>query len=400
MGRGGTEKEDEFCRWIGKDGKVLLGIKRFASVLGGLLKIVYFCIMIELAKYIEVILLDHDCVILSGLGGFVAHKEHAYATEGGTQLYPPRRSVCFNAMLTVNDGLLVQSIMQSFDTDYPNASRILEEEIKRIKILLQNNGQWEVGCLGTLEIAADGTYQFYPTEEGGIASPALFGLDSFVMKPFVQGSAAEKELKGVADYPVEDAGEDEEEEPKRGLMKPWVKDLMKYAAIFVGFIVVFFAFSVPVSNMGIHNGKVVSQANGVFYGFPINDLYKNSCNSFHKIALSPAGKKVGDTPAATPKTETKAKSEGTAAAEEQSKPVEKDYYTIVLASQVKQSNAEVLIDDLAAAGFAAGKFFKKNKMKRVVYASYNSEDEARDSLRVLKKQNKQFEEGWILHVSE
>lgn len=37
----------------------------------------YFCNMIELAKHIEVLLLENDCVIVPGLGGFIAHKRQA-----------------------------------------------------------------------------------------------------------------------------------------------------------------------------------------------------------------------------------------------------------------------------------------------------------------------------------
>ena len=33
--------------------------------------------MIELAKHIEVLLLENDCVIVPGLGGFIAHSEGA-----------------------------------------------------------------------------------------------------------------------------------------------------------------------------------------------------------------------------------------------------------------------------------------------------------------------------------
>ena len=39
--------------------------------------------MIELAQHIEVLLLENDCVIVPGLGGFVAH--YAPAMSGGRE---------------------------------------------------------------------------------------------------------------------------------------------------------------------------------------------------------------------------------------------------------------------------------------------------------------------------
>lgn len=40
--------------------------------------------MIELAKHIEVLLLENDCVIVPGLGGFIAHNRPAtWRTDSG-----------------------------------------------------------------------------------------------------------------------------------------------------------------------------------------------------------------------------------------------------------------------------------------------------------------------------
>ena len=75
--------------------------------------------MIELSRHIESLMLNHDCVIVPGLGGFITQYMHArYIAEEGLFL-PPYRSVGFNQQLTFNDGLLVQSYMQAYDTSYP-----------------------------------------------------------------------------------------------------------------------------------------------------------------------------------------------------------------------------------------------------------------------------------------
>ena len=75
--------------------------------------------MIELAQHIEVLLLENDCVIVPGLGGFVAHYTPAMrvAEENGFSVPLPVLSD-FNPQLKMNDGLLVQSYMAVYDTEF------------------------------------------------------------------------------------------------------------------------------------------------------------------------------------------------------------------------------------------------------------------------------------------
>ena len=52
--------------------------------------------MIELVKHIEILLLENDCVIVPGLGGFIAHNRPAqYCTETN-EFCPPLRTIGFN----------------------------------------------------------------------------------------------------------------------------------------------------------------------------------------------------------------------------------------------------------------------------------------------------------------
>ena len=81
---------------------------------------------------------------------------------------------------------------------------------------------------------------------------------------------------------------------------------------------------------------------------------------------------------------------------EEAKPT----YTIVLASQVTQRNAEIFIDQLNQDGITNAKLQTSNKtnMLRVVYGSYSTQEKAIDSLRSLRRQNKQFNDAWVLEV--
>ena len=55
--------------------------------------------MIELAQHIEVLLLENDCVIVPGLGGFVAHYTPAMRVAEENVFLPPTRIIGFNPQL-------------------------------------------------------------------------------------------------------------------------------------------------------------------------------------------------------------------------------------------------------------------------------------------------------------
>ena len=97
--------------------------------------------MLELARHIERLVLRNNCVIVPGLGGFVTQYVPARYVEEENILLPPCRTVGFNPQLTLNDGLLVQSYMQTYDTSFPEAARIVEDEVKLSPIPPAGTGQ-------------------------------------------------------------------------------------------------------------------------------------------------------------------------------------------------------------------------------------------------------------------
>lgn len=118
--------------------------------------------MIELAKHIEVLLLENDCVIVPGLGGFIAHRRQASFSEHTGEFQPPLRTIGFNPQLVMNDGLLVQSYMQAYNTDFPDATRRIEKIVTEMKDQLYQQGQVELKNVGTIYYNMNGGYAFEP----------------------------------------------------------------------------------------------------------------------------------------------------------------------------------------------------------------------------------------------
>ena len=100
--------------------------------------------MIELAKHIEYLLLENDCVIIPDFGGFIAHYQPSYYDEVEHVFMPPIRTIGFNPQLSMNDGLLVQSYMQAYHTDYSDAIRIISGKVKELKEILYTEGFFEL----------------------------------------------------------------------------------------------------------------------------------------------------------------------------------------------------------------------------------------------------------------
>ena len=138
--------------------------------------------MIELNRHIEILLLSSDCVIIPGFGGFMAHYVNARYDSDDNMFLPPLRTIGFNPHLQLNDHLLVQSYIETYDISYPEALQRIEEQVAELKQHLENEGEYELTDLGVLRYNEDSNYEFIPCE-AGILTPSLYGLGSFEMKP-------------------------------------------------------------------------------------------------------------------------------------------------------------------------------------------------------------------------
>jgi len=88
---------------------------------------------INLDKYIQELLLQHDCVILPGLGGFVANYKPAEFDASQKTVLPPSRQILFNPNLVHNDGLLYAHISKETDYGYKEVQAMAEVYFKTIK---------------------------------------------------------------------------------------------------------------------------------------------------------------------------------------------------------------------------------------------------------------------------
>ena len=366
--------------------------------------------MITLAKHIELLLLDHDCVIVPGLGGFIAN--HADAMYGGEQkdcFQPPYRTIGFNQQLQMNDGLLVQSYMMAYDTSYPFANLQMEKDLEKMLHELEMDGEYTLENIGTLKKGINQNITFVAPETG-ILSPALYGLHAYDIQSLssvVKEKEIEKKLREATAtmHIVSHEGREEKNEPKKRkdvvihLNRRWIDFGISVAAA----AVLLFCFSYPtMKNVGTETDTVVA----TFTPMQNVPLKAKEVAKTSKPATKMTGEKEEKVQQVEQK-EQEVKEMVEVKEEKQEKEKKQEtvksaateaHFTIVLASYVSQANAETFIKQLAKAGYNEGKYIKNGKVSRILYSEYATEADAQKALQTFRKENADFAEAWILEL--
>ena len=351
--------------------------------------------MIELERHIEILLLSNDCVIVPGLGGFMAHHVEASYDEGDSTFLPPLRTLGFNPKLTMNDSLLVQSYVEAYDLSYPEALRRIEDEVTELRQHLDTEGCYELNDIGLLELNEDGNLVFTPCE-AGILTPSLYGLSSFEMKRIGQQTAKmaatpARQQTPVAEKPLLAAEAEEEEEEKDDehiieIKMSWVRNAVAIAAAIAAFLLM----TTPVSNSETTGVSMGNLNPTVFQSMTVKDTNMQKVD-IKKPAGSQAAAKADTALTAAP-----AKAQP---AELPAQPTEaaqqKEGYTIVLASYITKKNAEAFVEQLHKKGFDDAEVFVRKSVTRVILGSFASEADAHDRLRSLRS-SEEFKEAWVM----
>ena len=299
----------------------------------------------------------------------------------------------------MNDSVLVQSYVEAYDLSYPEALRRIEKEVDELKNQLEEEGHYLLDNLGELSVNQDGNYEFVPCESG-ILSPELYGLGSFQFKRLKDEAVTEETvqpLKTVAksiSLSKTDAEEtqlldfiDDDNDSAISIKMSWIRNAVAIAAA----IVAFFFIATPVTNSDLGTEAMTHLRNSILYKLIPQDT-----------TLPAIAEPVISEPTVTVAKPVEVK-EPVAAKIMAEKPAEKPVaepkaaittYCIIVASQVKLSNAEQYVERLKKEGYPNAYVYINNNTVRVVSGEFNSETEA---YRVLNKMNmeEEFYEAWV-----
>ena len=388
--------------------------------------------MKELARHIEVLLLENDCVIVPGLGGFIAHNKAAEFKDSANIFCPPLRTIGFNPQLTINDGLLAQSYMQSYDTDFPDASRKIESVVSQIKDSLYKNGQAELDNIGTLYYTMAGTYGFEPYGNA-FFSPSLYGLGSFSISPLSE-LASVKETAAEQRIVIETVSSSVESPKEKNKQQHIIKRMAEHTIGIAAAIILFFVLSVPVENTYLDNSSYASlgaetmldaiRSKSLATSSPdkagnAEDMQqtatagrRNNVNTLRPVAVKTVkvekavkaehavvkkektAEAVKEKPKATVKKEAKAAKE----VQKNNTAGDKGLFIIVASLQTMQ-DAEKELAKFKKQGYNDAKILTSDNRFRIALYSYTDKSQAYNKINELRKEE-QFKTAWLLNKSK
>lgn len=359
--------------------------------------------MIELAQHIETLLLENDCVIVPGFGGFVAHYSPATRVKEENIFLPPTRTIGFNPQLKLNDGVLVQSYMSAYDTSFADASRIVEKEVNEFIGLLHEEGKAHLDNIGEIHYNIYGNYEFVPYDYK-ITTPSLYGLDSFEIHELSALQQKEKVL--VPTY---------QEKEKKTFEISINRAYLRNAAAMIAAIVLFFAFSTPVENTDVQKNnyaqllpselfeQIEKQSVAITPVYVKNDAAqqakkfsassastKTSSAKKHTTDKAKTSKPIAVREVKVVKQETAAPAPAVKSQESANHP-----FHIIVAGGISLKDAEAIATQLKSKGFADAKALNTDGKVRVSIDSFNNRDEATKQLLELRK-NETYKNAWLL----
>lgn len=371
--------------------------------------------MVKITLHIERLLVHNDCVIVPGLGGFVAQDCSATYVEEEDLFLPPYRSVSFNQRLRMNDGLLIHDVAQHHHLDYKDAVRVVDEEVAKIRETIESEGQYKFHGIGTLRSTDKGALEFEPIP-CGVSAPDLYGLDCYYVTPLQKTQATPKNVT-VSKH-------DDDTLTLRLHM-----NVVRYAAVAAVAAVFFFVCIAPLNSAIEHqrseagmlhylyslivnshsdNTQAVSEVPTpvtvkpakVTINVEAESQSQNEANDAAIEADEDLSNKNESAASESPVIDEGATASSSPASTLKSEAKEKELpYAIVIASCVTERNANAMIESWKTKGLPSASIYDKGKYLRVFYGSYDSYESAHATLTKLRSEHPaEFAEAWVYEI--
>jgi nucleoid DNA-binding protein len=294
---------------------------------------------------IEKLLAQHEYVIVPNLGGFVVQKQSATITDDCIKA--PFSTLAFNPLMQHPDGLLAIEIARTQSISYRLAMEIIEKEVTKVKVKLEQTGAHQFGNLGLLSQNKLGQLQFIPTEKADFL-PNNIGLSDI--------------------YLTARSGNFNENNKTIKFTLPSAKAI-KYAAaavLLLGLLLI---------SPQVNDVRLANQANlsSLLYSTP---NYKTTKIEKKQDLVKEVAK---DSLVENPKT-----------------PVKTEMFHVVVASWESTETANKYCQELTAAAYTQAHVVSPVKKNHVAIQSFSEKKDAVAFMKELKKTNHKFESAWVL----
>ena len=308
--------------------------------------------MLNLEKHINDLLYLYDCVIVPGLGGFVANKINAEINEKTGVFSPPRREIGFNKNLSHNDGLLINHIANAEGISYEVCNNKIAKHISILKFQLQNGEAITIGSAGELKIDQLGNTIFIPKQEESFSTDS-FGLSTFHFNTIEQ---------------VKDQNEPTRQLVRKTLRAKSTRQIAASVSLILGLLLVTPDF-----------GNQTQQSN-------FSDILpKIESNAF----ANPRNIKDIE-----PTKEEKAITPTIVEAKEEVIEEEQNIYFLIGGSFKEKQPAQKFLTKLIKKGITSAEILQTNSRYRVSIQGFHDKNEATNTLKKIRKQNG-FNSVWL-----
>jgi hypothetical protein len=143
-----------------------------------------------ITRYIKELLFEQDCVVVPDFGGFIANYVSAEIHPIRHTFSPPSKSIAFNEMLRLNDGLLASYVAQQEGVSREEALNQIKDYTHQLWNELRQRNKYRLEEVGTLFLNREQKLEFEPENRVNYLNDS-FGLPELLYKP-VERSAAQR----------------------------------------------------------------------------------------------------------------------------------------------------------------------------------------------------------------
>ena len=136
----------------------------------------------QFENLIKDLLYSNDCVVLPGMGGFIAKYKGATLNTNLHTVYPPQKTIGFNPQIKENDGFLVSALCVLNNCTYGEGKIELEAWVKEQSNTLLRGEKISWKGIGILFQDRLGKIQFIPDSKGNFSLES-FGLEKIILVP-------------------------------------------------------------------------------------------------------------------------------------------------------------------------------------------------------------------------
>lgn len=102
----------------------------------------------EVISCLKRLIETHDFVVIPQFGAFIMQMEAAEFSVSQSIIFPPRKKILFNPLLTYNDGLLVSEIQKTSGIENVLAQTLVQQFVEGLKILLNTKRRADLEGIG------------------------------------------------------------------------------------------------------------------------------------------------------------------------------------------------------------------------------------------------------------